>query len=691
VLFTSTNGIDWTATDIDPSYVEELGVNEFDDVYYDGSGFLITATGGIDNGAGGFYVTDPTSPLGQNDFVPFVLAGAGEAVFVEFEELAYGGTGWIARAENDILHSFTGEFTPGGEPAVWTPLDVATPFKEFCGLNLEGDGNDDPSIIELEGGVIDGTYWIIFTTDEGHVGATSDLGANWTFSIPEPDTATMSFVTIDEGGITSIALDGSLNPGEKITISNSGLNGLDGTYYVDNPGDSTNANILYTDSALTTPKISQEGGTPNEGNIVTRGVGVYLDAASVINGFMYVANDDEQIFRSTDGETWTKVDDQNDNFSYWNDIGYNPQFGQAGLSSSLTNNEYTLTLESNGVVILPQGGAIAEGVVTDNPTIELTPANPDVESQKLVIKGGAFSEELDDYHLHLTTGDLTETSVILGTDEHNVRTVTTGGVQINTHDYELEASKTWRFTSTGDLFLPPSDPDNFFSGQIYAGGDSGGFLNLDVQGMASEEDYGGVRLGNTNNKPVELWAGSNTIFRFDSDGSLTLPGDIKSESAINIDVNLSDSTLRRWTFGEDGDLNIPGNILDSTGVNQTAQRVEGSWTVTAGTNTYSFTVPSDGTYVMWVKGNIPNGIITWNATLSVSNSNVPAIGQQYAWNYTGGGSPISLTSIPNQIKGVAGTISTDATYEGTTSNRFDFGISNTSGASQTVYYGYTKI
>jgi hypothetical protein len=169
-----------------------------------------------------------------------------------------------------------------------------------------------------------------------------------------------------------------------------------------------------------------------------------------------------------------------------------------------------------------------------------------------------------------------------------------------------------------------------------------------------------------------------------------------STSSLKFEVPAGNNIVLRTaggdlTFGEDGDLNIPGDILDSTGVNQTAQRVEGSWTVTAGTNTYSFTVPSDGTYVMWVKGNIPNGIITWNATLSVSNSNVPAIGTQYAWNYTGGGSPISLTSIPDQIKGVAGTISTDATYAGTTSNRFDFGISNTSGESQIVYYGYTKI
>jgi hypothetical protein len=120
-------------------------------------------------------------------------------------------------------------------------------------------------------------------------------------------------------------------------------------------------------------------------------------------------------------------------------------------------------------------------------------------------------------------------------------------------------------------------------------------------------------------------------------------------------------------------------------------KTSGSWTVTTGTNTYNFTLPDDGTYVMWVKGNIANGIIVWNATATVTNNNVPVIGYQYAWNYTGGGSPILLTAIPNQIRGVAGTISTDNTYAGTSSNRFDFTIANTSGASQTVYYGYTKI
>jgi hypothetical protein len=161
----------------------------------------------------------------------------------------------------------------------------------------------------------------------------------------------------------------------------------------------------------------------------------------------------------------------------------------------------------------------------------------------------------------------------------------------------------------------------------------------------------------------------------------------------NVTFTIGISGTRNWTFSKNGDLTLPasGDIVNSTGVGQLANRVEGSWTVTTGTATYSFTVPMDGTYIMWVKGNIPNGILTWNATLSVTNSNVPAIGTQYAWNYTGGGSPILLTSIPDQIRGAAGTISTDATYAGSTSNRFDFGISNSSGSSQTIYYGYTKI
>jgi hypothetical protein len=117
--------------------------------------------------------------------------------------------------------------------------------------------------------------------------------------------------------------------------------------------------------------------------------------------------------------------------------------------------------------------------------------------------------------------------------------------------------------------------------------------------------------------------------------------------------------------------------------------VSGSWTLTTGANTVSFTVPAGQSYVMWVNGNIPNGIINWNATVTLSNSNVPVIGVQYGWYYLAGNA-LALTSIPSQIVGTAGTISTSAPAV-SNSNTFTFGITNNSGLSQIVYYGYIKV
>jgi len=115
---------------------------------------------------------------------------------------------------------------------------------------------------------------------------------------------------------------------------------------------------------------------------------------------------------------------------------------------------------------LPEGGVISEGIVTENPTIELTPFNPEAESQKLVIKGG----QDDNLHLHLTTGDLAETSVILGTDEHNVRTYPDGTVIITTYDYGAETPEVKLFSFTpfdsGQIFFP----DGTLQSTAWAGG-----------------------------------------------------------------------------------------------------------------------------------------------------------------------------------------------------------------------------
>ena len=134
---------------------------------------------------------------------------------------------------------------------------------------------------------------------------------------------------------------------------------------------------------------------------------------------------------------------------------------------------------------------------------------------------------------------------------------------------------------------------------------------------------------------------------------------------------------------------VPKETLLSGYTTNVVSPVSGSWTLSAGTNTVSFTVTAGESYVMWVNGNIPNGIVNWNATVTLSNSNVPVIGVQYGWYYLAGNA-LELTSIPSQIVGTAGSISTSAPA-GSNTNTFTFGITNNSGTSQVVYYGYIKI
>jgi hypothetical protein len=121
-------------------------------------------------------------------------------------------------------------------------------------------------------------------------------------------------------------------------------------------------------------------------------------------------------------------------------------------------------------------------------------------------------------------------------------------------------------------------------------------------------------------------------------------------------------------------------------------QVTGSWVVPTGGNTnVSFTVDPNASYIMWMWANIPNGIVAWNASCTISNTNVPVVGSQYAWVYNGGGSTIDLISITDQFTGTNNTIVRSAGGGTNPTNAFRFTLRNVSGANQTFYYGYTKM
>jgi hypothetical protein len=174
-------------------------------------------------------------------------------------------------------------------------------------------------------------------------------------------------------------------------------------------------------------------------------------------------------------------------------------------------------------------------------------------------------------------------------------------------------------------------------------------------------------------------------------GNISITGNITGTSQ-NVSLVAGSFTT---TFDNTGNLVLPGNTFAVNYANGTpvdvVTRFEGAWTVPTGNSTQSFTVDGNNTYYMWVEGNIPNGIIIWNATATVSNTNVPVVGAQYAWVYDGGGTPIDFTSIPNQFVGTANTIVRSSVSPSATTNRFDFGINNASGSSQIVRYGWVQI
>jgi len=124
-----------------------------------------------------------------------------------------------------------------------------------------------------------------------------------------------------------------------------------------------------------------------------------------------------------------------------------------------------------------------------------------------------------------------------------------------------------RLTSSGDEVILIGGANPFTLFPAITGGDQ-----LQIQGSEVSTVSGSLALTSQDNLNIiangsGAAPGGSKNWTFSADGSLTIPGDIRSDSNINIEINLADSTLRRWQFGEDGILTLPGgkvSILAST-------------------------------------------------------------------------------------------------------------------------------
>ena len=395
-----------------------------------------------------------------------------------------------------------------------------------------------------------------------------------------------------------------------------------------------------------------------------------------------------------------------------------------GNGSQLTDIDTSLISYGNSAVEIP----IVDGniVITANASSTWTFGT----NESLTLPGGSRLRPLG-ANLDIFAGAGSYVNLITS-DESTSVGVDGGGGYITT------AGGTWDFDTTGNLTVPGNI---LGSGNILIAPDSASassYLDIYLTGgpdihIASNDnsivigrDTGAnVFVGNDGEVSIRTDDGATPqVWNFDDTGNLTVPGNIimttgivgsgaspapylsgfSSVSAIAVTATGNVTAGNVVTTGTGGNITMTGgNILgvnvvtansfvgNGATLSNVATQVTGSWTVPVGNSTQSFTVTPNETYYLWVDCNIPNGILAWNATATVTNTNVPVVGAQYAWVYSGSGTPIDFTSIPNQFTGTANTIVRSSVAPSATTNRFDFGINNISGNSVVVNYGYTKI
>jgi hypothetical protein len=211
---------------------------------------------------------------------------------------------------------------------------------------------------------------------------------------------------------------------------------------------------------------------------------------------------------------------------------------------------------------------------------------------------------------------VTGATVVFAKDQYNTSRLTfTGGATIETAGY----------LSGGGLGIVDSSSQQYVIVKSDRVQINTGFPDQGTGGVDSYNEWqflkdGSIKLPTagviTNRGGAGQWI-------FGTDGALTIPGDIKSNSNINIDINLADSTLRRWSFGEDGNLTFPDGTNQSTaGVALPICVINSSSTGSnIGEVSVNFTVTNPSGAAITAIGIYVPSVNTSNAAQDVGNTN----------------------------------------------------------------------
>jgi hypothetical protein len=375
VVAHSLNGISWTVVPANGAFLSGYldGYSaQFTDVVYNAvsSQYVISAIRTTQGPAyGGMFVTsDITTAIDGTNWVDVNINGWRLAYF---PQVFWGGETGLIFVVNQKDDGTFGLWE--ATPTFVNPTDLLDPGNwqaEYGGGTTNG---------WLEGALFDNLGYVpdiseiaynnnvfIVTTMDGQVFVQPDAPATYV-TIPNPYTASINDIVRNASGdglpttitFTVVTGNGPAADGEKIIISGvtsqpeggTTEQSYNGTYYIKNNNGSYE---LYRNPELTQPwDTSTYWPVNTDTGTLTWSHGTWLDAAGVSGDFVFVGNDDEQVFRSADfGLTWTQEQDVTGR--YFNDFAYGT-FGSGGSLNELVNGAHTVVLDADGNLNLEDG------------------------------------------------------------------------------------------------------------------------------------------------------------------------------------------------------------------------------------------------------------------------------------------------------------------------------------------------
>lgn len=315
----STDGDVWTRINIDldycytslitPEYNIDGDINGLmiTDVAYGDNGWLFVmhwgpydATGGQQNRANAFYVTDLATTLGSANYVTGIPGSY---------TVKYDGKGWVTWSDYDILtgNSSILYINRSSDPrrGSWVQVDMDTVAMRLTGVNV---GN----ITDVVAGTVNGEHWMMVGTERHGAFASKDQGASWkflqtgarTFNIYDVSSTNPAYITSGWGYLSD-------NNGEKVRIEGSNISQLNGTFYVRYyNGDYGLQAYLYTDYDPNTDTFSSPLDSTNWGGNVE--VDVYANVTYGFNTFQTASTINLRVGMVAEGyDGFTTLEDSN--------------------------------------------------------------------------------------------------------------------------------------------------------------------------------------------------------------------------------------------------------------------------------------------------------------------------------------------------------------------------------------------